>query len=128
MGKNYFNYFELKDPILRLSILLDPKENALERVLSLKKNEIKILNFYNKFDVFPKNFKSLGFNYGLEKGLSLLLLYIARKKNFDIYIKSKTFEIEFQLYCKDILEGAKAVKNFQLPELIYCKEVIQVKN
>ena len=26
LGKNYFNTFELKDPILRLSILLDPKE------------------------------------------------------------------------------------------------------
>ena len=114
MGKNYFNSFELRDPILRLSILLDPKEKCFERVLSLKKNEIKILNFYNKFDVFPKNFKSLGFNYGLEKGLSLLLLYIAKKKNFDIYIKSKTFEIEFQLYCKDIIEGAKAVKKFPI--------------
>ena len=114
LGKHYFNTFEFKDPILRLSILLDPKEKYLERVLSLKKNEIKKLNFYNKFDVFPKNFKSLGFNYGLEKGLSLLLLYIAKKKNFDIYIKSKTFEIEFQLYCKDIIEGAKAVKKFPI--------------
>tara|TARA_B100000214_G_scaffold265371_1_gene196484 strand:- start:624 stop:1193 length:570 start_codon:yes stop_codon:yes gene_type:complete len=114
LGKHYFNTFELKDPILRLSILLDPKEKYLERVLSLKKNEIKKLNFYNKFDVFPKNFKSLGFNYGLEKGLSLLLLYIAKKKNFDIYIKSKKFEIEFQLNCKDIIEGAKAVKKFPI--------------
>lgn len=114
LGKHYFNTFELKDPILRLSILLDPKEKYLERVLSLKKNEIKKLNFYNKFDVFPKNFKSLGFNYGLEKGLSLLLLYIAKKKNFDIYIKSKKFEIEFQLHCKDIIEGAKAVKKFPI--------------
>ena len=73
-----------------------------------------MFNFYNKFDVYSKNFKSLGFNYGLEKGLSLLLLYIAKKKNFDIYIKSKTFKIEFQLYCKDITEGAKAIKNFPI--------------
>ena len=114
LGKHYFNTFELKNPILRLSILLDSKEQYLERVLSLKKNEIKKLNFYNKFDVFPKNFKLLGFNYGLEKGLSLLLLYIAKKKNFDIYIKSKKFEIEFQLNCKDIIEGAKAVKKFPI--------------
>ena len=34
LGKNYFNTFELKDPILNLSILLDPKEKYLERVLS----------------------------------------------------------------------------------------------
>ena len=73
-----------------------------------------MLKFYNKFDVFPQNFKSLGFNYGLEKGLNLLLLYIAKKKNFDIYIKSKKFEIEFQLNCKDIIEGAKAVKKFPI--------------
>ena len=39
LGKHYFNTFELKDPILRLSILLDPKEKCLERLLSLKKNE-----------------------------------------------------------------------------------------
>ena len=40
--------------------------------------------------------------------------YIAKKKNFDIYIKSKKFEIEFQLNCKDIIEGAKAVKKFPI--------------
>ena len=46
--------------------------------------------------------------------LSLLLLYIAKKKNFDIYIKSKNFEIEFQLYCKDIIQGAKAITKFPI--------------
>ena len=56
-------------------------EKYLERVLSLKKNEIKKLNFYNKFDVFPKNFKSLGFNYGLEKGLIKTVLWYL--KNYD---------------------------------------------
>ena len=33
LGKHYFNTFELKDPILRLSILLDPKEKYSERVI-----------------------------------------------------------------------------------------------
>ena len=111
---DHFKTFKLKDPILRLSILLDPQEKPLQKVLSLKKNEIKMFNFYNKFEIFPKNFKSIGFNYSLEKGLGILLLYLAKKKNFDTYIKSKKFRKEIQLYCKDIIEGAKAIKKFPI--------------
>jgi poly(A) polymerase len=106
------NNFEFKNPILRLSILLKNQQKPIQEVLSLNRNEIKMFNFYNKFEKYSKNFKSLGFNYGQKNGLSLLLLYIAKKKNFDIYIKSKKFEQKLLRYFGEITDGAKAMKNF----------------
>ena len=44
--------------------------------------------------------------------MSLLLLYIAKKKNFDVYIKSKKFEQKLLRYFGEITDGAKAMKNF----------------
>ncbi|MFL2801276.1 MAG: CCA tRNA nucleotidyltransferase [Paracoccaceae bacterium] len=111
---NYFNTVEIKDPIMRLSILLQNKEKSLQEIFCLKKNENKMFNFYSKFEASPKSFKSIGFTHGLEKGLNLLLLYMAKKKNFDLYIKSKKFNEEFKRYCKDIIEGSKAIKKFPI--------------
>ena len=106
------NNFEFKNPILRLSILLKNQQKPIQEVLSLNRNEIKMFNFYNKFEKYSKKFKSLGFNYGQKNGLSLLLLYIAKKKNFDIYIKSKKFEQKLLRYFGEITDGAKAMKNY----------------
>ena len=60
-----------------------------------------MFNFYNKFEKYSKNFKSLGFNYGQKNGLSLLLLYIAKKKNFDISINA----------VKELSNAAKKIDN-----------------
>ena len=75
--------------------------------------KLRCLTFIINSEKYSKNFKSLGFNYGQKNGLSLLLLYIAKKKNFDIYIKSKKFEQKLLRYFGEITDGAKAMKNFQ---------------
>ncbi len=111
---NDFKTFELKDPIIRLCILLKNKEKSLQGIFHLKKNENKMFNFYSKFELSPKYFKLIGFTHGLEKGLNLLLLYIAKKKNFDFYIKSKKFNEELKCYSNDILEGYKNKKKFPI--------------
>ena len=48
--------------------MLKNQQKPIQEVLSLNRNEIKMFNFYNKFEKYSKKFKSLGFNYGQKNG------------------------------------------------------------
>ena len=97
------------DPIRRLALLCGKNDafHKTNKILSLDKREIKVLNFYQlHISQFPDCWHLIGFQHGLQRGVDLLLWSITKsEKNVDPKFEKEVIGI-LKSCLKKIIKGS----------------------